>query len=324
MELRNIQFTDDPTNYLPSNELIDAIEIAYALKRPLLLTGEPGTGKTQFAYWVAHELSKRQNFQPQPYIFNTKTSSTAQDLFYHYDAISHFRDNSIHNRDMKTGEGAEDFIQLRALGLAILNAIGEENPLKGSSIIRRSNLNLDGKGSVVLIDEIDKAPRDFPNDLLNEIENYEFEIKEINKKIRLNDTAQKEKILVILTSNFEKNLPDAFLRRCIFYHIGFPSKAKLAEIIRRKLPLNDISVSQFVENRVDDFFVLYNYPNIIKKPSTSEFVDWMKVLLMDNALSKQFFLNGHLNNDTSLLKYLPVLLKNKDDIKTVAAAGTIL
>jgi MoxR-like ATPase len=274
----------------------------------LLLTGEPGTGKTQFAFWVADQLAKSDGFQADPFIYNTKTSGTAMDLFYHYDAIAHFRET-------RTGaaQTADNFIQLKAMGLAIAVAIGRKNLTLSPTILNRSDIPDEGRGSVVLIDEIDKASRDFPNDLLNEIENYEFDITELNQKVRLTADSQRQNIIVILTSNFEKNLPDAFLRRCIYYHIDFPDRDRLFEIIVRRL---DISADDYknIERRVDDFFRFQQFPNISKRPSTSECIDWIRVLQNDKLLGKSFFQLGQLIVDDDLRKYLPVLIKGKDDL----------
>ena len=305
IKLHNIAIDNRPDHYLPSPGLLNALEVAYLLKRPLLLTGEPGTGKTQFAFWVADQLAKTDGFLAQPFIYNTKTASVAKDLFYHYDAVAHFRD---------TGgvRVTEDFIQLRALGLAIGNAMGRRECLLSPAILAKSNISDGPRGSVVLIDEIDKASRDFPNDLLNEIENYEFEIGEINQRVRLNDERQRQNIIVILTSNFEKNMPDAFLRRCIYYHIEFPDKKRLFEIIIRRL---DISPEDYekIERRVDDFFRFQQFPDISKRPSTSECIDWIRVLKNEDQLDKDFFFEGVLITDEGLPRYLPVLIKNKDD-----------
>ena len=317
INLKNIKLDNSPSNYIPSPGLLNALEVAYMLKRPLLLTGEPGTGKTQFAFWAADQLSRTEGFYNTPFIYNTKTASTAQDLFYSYDAIAHFRE--IHTD--QPGGGArttEDFIQLKALGLAIANAIGRNDIGLSSRILDKSNVAGDRAGSVVLIDEIDKAPRDFPNDLLNEIENYEFEIKELNTRIRVTDEQQKQKIIIILTSNFEKNLPDAFLRRCIYYHIDFPTRERLFEIIIKRLDISPDDYSN-IEKRVNDFFLFHHYPNIIKKPSTSEFIDWIRVLQNDNLLHQEFFLEDRLMKSEALPKYLPILIKNKDDINRLLA-----
>lgn len=319
INLKNIKLDNSPSNYLPSPGLLNALEVAYMLKRPLLLTGEPGTGKTQFAFWVADQLSRSEGFHNSPYIYNTKTSSTAQDLFYSYDAVAHFRDiRTDTDEDQGAHKTTEDFIQLKALGLAIANAIGRNDLRLSTRILDRSNVATDRKGSVVLIDEIDKAPRDFPNDLLNEIENYEFEIKELNTRIKISDDEQKQKIIVILTSNFEKNLPDAFLRRCIYYHIDFPTKERLFEIILKRLDISPDDYSN-IENRVHDFFLFHHYPNIIKKPSTSELIDWIRVLQDDNLLHHTFFQDNRLVVTDALPKYLPILIKNKDDLNRLLA-----
>jgi MoxR-like ATPase len=317
INLRNLIINNSPSDYLPSPGLLNALEVAYMLKRPLLLTGEPGTGKTQFAFWVADQLAKTDGFQPQPLVYNTKTSSTAKDLFYNYDAIAHFRATRSttegHHSTPHNSPSTEDFVQLRALGLAIANAIGRLDLTLSPAILEKSGIPDQPRGSVVLIDEIDKAPRDFPNDLLNEIENYEFDIPELNQKVKLTAETQRQNIIIILTSNFEKNLPDAFLRRCIYYHIEFPDKQRLFQIIIRRL---DVSEGDYrnIEKRVDDFFRIQQIPNISKRPSTSEFIDWMRVLLHDNRLNKEFFLGPELILDDELAKYLPVLIKSKDDL----------
>jgi len=303
IKLQNLTIDNRPSKYLPSPGLLNALEVAYMLKRPLLLTGEPGTGKTQFAFWVADQLAKSNGFQAQPFIYNTKTSSTAKDLFYHYDAIAHFRETGT----------ADNFIQLKAMGLAIASAIGRKSLTLSPSILNRSAIPDEGRGSVVLIDEIDKASRDFPNDLLNEIENYEFEITELNQKVQLTAASQRENIIVILTSNFEKNLPDAFLRRCIYYHIDFPDRDRLFEIIVRRLDISEDDYKN-IERRVDDFFQFQQFPNISKRPSTSECIDWIRVLQNDKLLGKPFFQLGQLIVDDDLRKYLPVLIKGKDDL----------
>jgi MoxR-like ATPase len=309
--LRNLTINNSPTDYLPSPGLLNALEVAYMLQRPLLLTGEPGTGKTQFAFWAADQLAQNNNFGPTPYVYNTKTSSTAKDLFYHYDAIAHFREGRI--------GGAENFIQLKALGLAIASAAGRlDLPTLSPAIAQKSQIPDQPTGSVVLIDEIDKASRDFPNDLLNEIENYEFEITELNQRIHLTSEQQRRNIIIILTSNFEKNLPDAFLRRCIYYHIEFPDKQRLFEIVIRRL---DVSEDDYgaIRKRVDDFFRFQDYPNLSKRPSTSECIDWIRVLQQHERLDLEFFLGTEFVPDETLLPYLPALIKSKDDLARLMA-----
>jgi MoxR-like ATPase len=338
MELKNIFIDNSPAAYIPSDELVHAAEVAYALKRPLLLSGEPGTGKTEFARWVADTLAKKYEFDNEPLIFNTKSTSTAQDLFYYYDAIAHFRDANIRRFD-NTGSAmthfskttsdpdvevteltkvsheersssvdASDYITLNALGLAIERA-------KGGSVLRNGNGNnasLPPKGSVVLIDEIDKAPRDFPNDLLNEIERYMFEIKELeHKEIRLTDE-EKKRILIIMTSNFEKNLPEAFLRRCVYFHISFPSEEKLRDILIKRLHINDEADINNIKQRVTDFFKFRADDSIQKKPSTSECLDYVRVLHQENKLGSPLFSSANkITGDGQ--KYISLLLKKKED-----------
>jgi MoxR-like ATPase len=323
IDLKDIFVNNNPDRYIPSVELIRAVEIAYALKRPLLLSGEPGTGKTEFARWVASNLYNK-GFLDRPVVYNTKSSSIAQDLFYYYDAVSHFRETNINPENTHTAERSrkttEDFIELKALGLAFANAKGRQNLEISNKIAIKSKINESPVSSVVLIDEIDKAPRDFPNDLLNEIERYEFEIKEINQKIELTDEERK-RILVIMTSNFEKNLPEPFLRRCVYYHIEFPSPERLIDIIKNRLNIDNGKIES-LKRRVDDFFVIRSNQHVQKKPSTSECIDWMRVLNDANLISEPLFdEQKRIKPGSSIVNYLPVLLKMKEDLQLFKPKG---
>src|SRR5262249_41495666 len=190
---------DAPELYIADKGLSDAVNVALILGQPLLVTGEPGTGKTQLAASIACELEL-----PPPLLFVAKTTSTAKDLFYRYDALTHFHDSHFRQGQL----AMESYIAYEALGLAILLSlpVADGDPLLPP--------HLRGKGptrSVVLIDEIDKAPRDLPNDVLNEIETLSFTVRETGRSVTASSGYRP---VVVITSNSEKNLPDAFLRRC--------------------------------------------------------------------------------------------------------------
>ncbi|MDB5226806.1 MAG: ATPase central domain protein [Bacteroidota bacterium] len=302
-------------SYIASEGLRNAKEVALFLNRPLLLSGEPGTGKTKFAEYIAYEDDPQD--KKNLYVFNTKSVSQAQDLFYIYDAVAHFA-----NRQ----KSAVEFITLQALGKSIINAFGREATEKmllekdtnnyqlqllrdsadKEKIIKSFLDGCDGKNSVVLIDEIDKAPRDFPNDILNEIDNLEFDIKELGLNFNLDKTHNDigNKIFVLLTSNFEKNLPDAFLRRCIYFHINFPEKVEdLIDIIKIHIPeIDSVSISP----RIEEFLRIRNETSIQKKPATSELIDCIKWLYKKNTLDKQII------GDSTALS---TLLKKNEDIQ---------
>jgi len=300
------------STYLPPEDLDIARSVAEFLNRPLLLAGDPGTGKTTYAKHLSIIGSK------DLFIFNTKSVSLAQDLFYTYDAVAHFANKE---------KSAVEFITLEAFGKSIVNAIGPEVVRKEMLDERHMNYQLQllrnhkdcdrildrflkdckGNNSVVLIDEIDKAPRDFPNDILNEIEKYEFYMKELGLTFSLDgsDKKIKDKILVLMTSNFEKNLPDAFLRRCLFYQIEFPIKEKLFKIIKKHIPDIDETL---LDSRIADFFKIRDENGLSKKPSTSELIDCLKWLYNSKSLHLE------LNKNKAALA---TLLKKYSDIKLI-------
>ena len=274
---------DDPAGYVAEPGLRDAVNVALVLGQPLLVTGEPGTGKTQLAGSIAHELNLA-----APFVFRTKTTSTAKDLFYRYDALRHFHDANVIKKNSESID-VEDYIHYEALGLAILYA------QKANSSARRS---------VVLIDEVDKAPRDFPNDILNEIEEFSFTVSETGKTFEVDET---HRPIVLLTSNSEKNLPDAFLRRCVFYNIPAPDHRQLLNIVRNRLKLSE-EFYPFVDPLVQHFEDIRGLA-LKKKPATAELLAWLAVL---NKM--------HVNNDSvapgrneALAFTYSILAKNKED-----------
>lgn len=294
-----------PESYLLSKELIAAVNMALALNQPLLLTGDPGTGKTQLAHKVAADLHKaNQDFLAEPLIFNTKTTSTARELFYHYDALSHFHDANIKKKD-KTPVSA-DYIELRAMGKAI--ALTNEAEITSKKYIQSDK----ARSSVVLIDEIDKAPRDFPNDILNEIERNEFVILESGNHII--KKGSKQRIVVIMTSNSEKNLPEPFLRRCVFFHIKFPGISQLQKIVKAKLG-DDTSYS---DQELIQHFMDIRGSIQKKKPATAELISWLKVLELGKFLQGKFDLNKLKPEQKEMLRMsYSIIAKNKDDLKRI-------
>jgi MoxR-like ATPase len=183
------------------------------------VTGEPGCGKTSLADWVAFKLGLGAALR-----FQTRSTSTARDLFYVYDAVGRF-----HAANTAVDTDPRRYISYQALGLAIMRARGRDHIADFISPDRLHNFNADPERSVVLIDEIDKAPRDFPNDVLGEIERFAFEIPELQG---VTAEAPKQFMpILIITSNGERSLPDAFLRRCVFYYIDFPDDELLKEIV---------------------------------------------------------------------------------------------
>lgn len=291
-----------------------AVEVAIALNQPLLLTGEPGTGKTRLAHKIAHELAnthKAHKFLSTPLVFNTKTTSSARDLFYTYDALGHFQDANIKRSVGEDSKTMADFIELQAFGKAI--ALSDPKQLENIPVQLRldhheeSGVDLPPYSSVVLIDEIDKAPRDFPNDILHEVEYRQFQIKELgNAKVKYD---QGQRIVVIMTSNSEKNLPDAFLRRCIFYHIPFPTHDQLKQIIDAQLHLQPNEHGKQLLHELIDLFIKVRKQSVRKKPATAELIAWMRLLAVDGVFEaeKPGPAMDHLAD------YLSIIVKTKED-----------
>jgi MoxR-like ATPase len=257
-----LEYFHHPRNYIAAEGLKQAVNVALALGQPLLVTGEPGTGKTQLADSIAWELGL-------PMLeFHTKTTSTAADLFYRYDNLRRFQDAQMPE---KKDLNIDEYITYEALGLAILLT---KPPQEVNDYLPKDLRGTGPKRSVVLIDEIDKAPRDLPNDVLNEIERMKFTVKETGVSFQ----AEKQfRPILVLTSNSEKNLPDAFLRRCVFYHIPFPSRTQLKEIVERKFADQLDFTPGFIDVAIGRFFEIREL-SLKKKPATAEFLAWLRVL----------------------------------------------
>lgn len=281
--------------YVADESLANAVNIAVLLGQPLLITGEPGTGKTRLAYSVADQLGLG-----KPLRFNTKSSSTSQELFYRYDALRHYRSSQT-----GANEKAASFLRAEPLGAAILRTLPSDRGSRDALLAGQ-----EGSGrSVVLIDEIDKAPRDFPNDILSEIEMLQFRVPELDGVEFGFGGDPQHRPIVILTSNSEKHLPDAFLRRCVFAHIEFPDEATLERIVVQHQP--GLAASPLVREALGLFshIRLAGSRRLAKLPATAELIQWVKTLAAT--------LNGHpmKSQPEQVAGSLHVLLKSATDLK---------
>ncbi|MDD6310945.1 MAG: MoxR family ATPase [Firmicutes bacterium] len=264
----NMNFFSGSDKYVVTDQLMNAVNVSIALKKPLLIKGEPGTGKTMLAEAISDALDMNL------IIWSIKSTTKAQDGLYVYDTVQRLYDSQFGEGDVND---IAKYIKLGKLGEAFTS----------------------DKQVVLLIDEIDKADLEFPNDLLWELDKMEFYINETKETIKT-----KHRPIVIITSNAEKELPDAFLRRCIFHYIDFPDQEKMEEII--KVHFGDID-KKLVKNALESFYKIRGMKEIQKKPSTSELLDWIQALMISGV---------NINDLYEEMPFLGVLLKKNQDMDT--------
>ena len=259
--------------YIATDELIEAVNASITLEKPLLIKGEPGTGKTKLAEEIALM------FDTKLIKWNIKSTTKAHQGLYEYDAVSRLRDSQLGN------DKVNDVANYIKKGVLWNSFLSKKRP-------------------VLLIDEIDKADIEFPNDLLQELDTMEFFVYETGEFIKA-----KQRPIVIITSNNEKDLPDAFLRRCFFHYINFPDVNTLEQIVKVHYP--NIK-KNLVNASINSFLSVRDTAGIKKKPSTSELLDWLKLILADDIEAQDLVKK---NNKNILPPLYGALLKNEADVE---------
>ena len=268
-----MQAFSSTNQYIATDELIEAVNASITLEKPLLIKGEPGTGKTKLAEEIAIK------FNTDLIKWNVKSTTKAHQGLYEYDAVSRLRDSQLGNDKVND---VANYIKKGVLWNAFITK----------------------KKPVLLIDEIDKADIEFPNDLLQELDTMEFFVYETGEFIKA-----KQRPIVIITSNNEKDLPDAFLRRCFFHYINFPDVNTLEQIVKVHYP--DIK-KNLVNASINSFLSVRDTAGIKKKPSTSELLDWLKLILADDIDAQDLVKK---NNKNILPPLYGALLKNEADVE---------
>lgn len=284
--------------YTPSDDLVTALEVAIALRQPLLLTGEPGSGKTGAAYWASWRLGLRADDLIHVQV---RSDASAARLKYEFDAVKYFRESQVMAaRNEPWDEDRERFIQPGPLWQAFTAA--RERPV------------------TLLLDEIDKAPRDFPNDLLHEFDALEFEVPDWpdgKRARRISARGGPGFALVVFTSNGERRLPDAFLRRCVHHHLRFDAE-QLSKVIQFRINKGDLRIDPgLVDFAVQRFVALKGTPGLQHRPGLAELLVWLRVIAMAGDVDINRLENLRLGE----LPYLGTLLKEPADRDLIGGKG---